>query len=219
MNPKDSPGIDILQSAWLRARDDSEPLDEEERSLLLEVSRRARAPLIIERPDSVLSARKLTNYLLTFVWWSVWGHFMLPLLTLLLWMSGFRRFSDQLLGRAGLDALVSRLPLYSAVVGVLCSGLIAWALLNWWRFADRNRRRSVKPVSAAEVARTYGLTAADLARWQQTRRLVVVHDPNGQPIDVVPAFALRASAGEAAVAASTTKTGGPARRSPQGEAG
>ncbi|HEV3020583.1 MAG TPA: poly-beta-1,6-N-acetyl-D-glucosamine biosynthesis protein PgaD [Burkholderiaceae bacterium] len=152
-----------------------------ERALLEEIALRARTPLIIERPEGVLSARRLTNYLLTFLWWSVWGHFMLPLATLLLWMSGFRRFSTELLDRSGFDAMVRQLPLYLAVIGILCGALIGWALLNWWRFADRERRRSFKSVSDAMIAQSYGIEPAQLARWRSARRLVVSHNAEGRP--------------------------------------
>jgi poly-beta-1,6-N-acetyl-D-glucosamine biosynthesis protein PgaD len=112
---------------------------------------------------------------------------MLPLVTLLLWTSGFRRFSEELLQGGGLDALVSRLPLYAAVIAMLCSALIIWALLNWWRFADRDRRRSCRPVPAAVVARSYGLAPEQLTRWQTMRRLVVLHDSHGRPTGVLEA--------------------------------
>jgi biofilm PGA synthesis protein PgaD len=151
-----------------------------EKALLEEAALRTRTPLIIERPEGVLSARRMTNYVLTFLWWSVWGHFMLPLMTLLLWMSGFQHFSADLMGRDGLDALVGRLPLYLTIVGILCSGLIGWALLNWWRFADRERRRSFRPVSAAMIAHNCGIEPEKLARWQTARRLVVSHDSEGR---------------------------------------
>jgi|GEM_PF-2044813 len=169
-------------SAQARARDGG--LSEAERLLLEQIRHQERAPLIIEKPEGLLSARKLTNYALTFLWWSVWGHFMLPLLTLLLWMSGFRRFSEELLGRGGLDALVSRLPLYATVVAVLCGTLVGWALLNWWRFAQHDRRHAHQSVSPKLLAHSYGVAPEELGRWQSARRLVVSHDPNGRPTGV-----------------------------------
>ncbi len=183
MNPDGSVDLAVAPPAAPQARD---RLDPAERALLQDLAQRARTPLIIERPEGVLSAGRLTNYVLTFLWWSVWGHFMLPLLTLLLWMSGYRRFSEDLLGRGGLDALLSRLPLYGAVVGILCGTLIAWALLNWWRFADRERRRSMHPVSSVAVARRAGLDPEQLARWRASRRLVVLHEAQGRPTGVAP---------------------------------
>jgi biofilm PGA synthesis protein PgaD len=187
MNPKDGFAGAAIEAGSPEVRDGSADLSAAERSLLLEVAQRARTPLIIERPEGILSARKLTNYALTFLWWSVWGHFMLPLITLLLWMSGFRRFSEELLEGGGLDALVRRLPLYGAVIGVLCAALIIWALLNWWRFADRDRRRSFRPIPAAAIAHSYGLAPEDVARWQAMRRLVVQHDAHGRPTGVLQA--------------------------------
>jgi poly-beta-1,6-N-acetyl-D-glucosamine biosynthesis protein PgaD len=181
MKPNDSADLAVA-AAVPQAREAPDPA---ERLLLQQMTQRTRTPLIIERPEGELSARRLTNYVLTFLWWTVWGHFMVPLLTLLLWMSGFRRFSEDLLGNGGLDALVSRLPLYGTVVGVLCGGLITWALLNWWRFADRERRRACQPVASATVARHAGLDPDDLARWQACRRLVVLHDAQGRLTGVV----------------------------------
>ncbi len=180
-------------SAQARARDGG--LSEAERSLLEQIRHRDRAPLIIEKPEGLLSARKLTNYVLTFLWWSVWGHFMLPLLTLLLWMSGFRRFSEELLGQGGLDALVSRLPLYGTVVAVLCGTLVGWALVNWWRFAQHDRRHAYQTVSPRLLAHSYGVAPEELARWQSARRLVVSHDANGRPTGAVESVEAQQTSG------------------------
>jgi len=162
-----------------------------EQALLEQLRQRARTPLIIERPEGVLTASTLMRSLVTLLWWGVWGHFMLPLFTLLLWMSGFRRFSEELLGRDGLDALISRLPLYLAVVGLLCGGLIGWALLNWWRFADSDRRRSSRSIAPETFALSSGIAQHELARWQAARRLVVLHDAEGRPIGLQAERALQ----------------------------
>jgi len=164
-------------------------LNEAERSLLEEFGQRTRTSLIIERPGHFLSARKLTNHLVTLLWWSVWARFLLPLVTLVLWMSGSRRFSTQLLGSDGLNALLSRLPLYATVVGVLCGTLIVWALINWLRFYHRERRKFFSAVGQEASARAYGVDAKALARWQAQRRLVVQHDAQGRPTGVLESSA------------------------------
>lgn len=184
MSPSGDASPTRMQACAPAAPGRDSALSEAEKSLLQEVAGRARVPLIIERPEGMLSAGKVTNYLLTFLWWSVWGHFMLPLITLFLWMSGFRRFSEEILGHGGLDALISRLPLYAGVVAMLCGSLIGWALLNWWRFSDRDRRRSTRPLAAATIARTHGMAPEELARWQSMHRLVVLHDSHGRPAGV-----------------------------------
>jgi poly-beta-1,6-N-acetyl-D-glucosamine biosynthesis protein PgaD len=164
-------------------------LSDAERALLEQVRQRTRSPLIIERPEHLLSARKLTNHLMTLLWWSLWVRFVLPLVTLVLWMSGWRGVSVDLLGRDGLNALLSRLPLYATVVAVVCGTLIVWALINWWRFSDRERRKFSGAVNTAAAAQFYGLDPHQLVRWQAQRRLVVQHDADGQPTGVVEAAA------------------------------
>jgi poly-beta-1,6-N-acetyl-D-glucosamine biosynthesis protein PgaD len=150
-------------------------------ALLMRFARQMRTPLIIEPSSPPMSPGSVARHLVTLACWSLWVHFLMPLLTLLAWMTGWRRLSTQLLAPEGLELLMRYLPAYLAVLGVMCGSLIAWALFNWWRFADRERRRASAGVTCEQVAEALGLPAGELRRWQQARRLVVRHDAQGRP--------------------------------------
>jgi len=142
---------------------------------------RASPPLVIEGRAPIRSIGSVASYAVTLAVWSLWVYFLMPLVTLLLWTLGWLRFSSKLLTPDAVLLLERRLPAYVAVVGLLCGGLVLWALASWWRFGQRERRKSAPGVSTQAVARRLGLDPVDLARWQTARRLVVHHDGEGRP--------------------------------------
>jgi len=154
--------------------------------LLLErVANQMRTPLIIEPRPSLFSPGSLARQVLTLAAWSLWMYLLMPLLTLLAWMIGWKRLSTELLTPEGIGLLMHYLPAYLTVLGLLCGSLIAWALFNWWRFADRERRRETKSPTPEQLALDLRLPLEDMRRWQSMQRLVVQHDEHGHPTGVV----------------------------------
>ena len=143
-----------------------------------------RTPLIIEPRRPVMSAGSVARHLVTLACWTVWVHFLMPLLTLLAWMTGWHRFSTQLLAPEGLDLLRHYVPVYLTVLVLICGSLIVWALFNWWRFSNRQRRKASISLTNERLAADLGLPTEDLRRWQTARRLVVQHDSQGHPCGV-----------------------------------
>jgi biofilm PGA synthesis protein PgaD len=155
--------------------------DADRSALLMRFASQMRTPLIIEPSSPTVSPRSVARHLVTLACWSLWVHFLMPLLTLLAWMTGWRRLSTQLLAPEGLELLKRYLPAYLTVLTVLCGSLIAWAMFNWWRFSDRERRRASAGVTCEQVAGQLNLPVDDLKHWQRARRLVVRHDEQGRP--------------------------------------
>lgn len=80
---------------------------------------------------------------------------------------------------AAMARFFSTLRLYGVVV--LANGviLIVWALYNQLRFRGQYRRVADRPVTVEDLATLYRLPAADIARWQGSRILVMHHDADG----------------------------------------
>jgi len=152
--------------------------------LLLRFARQMRTPLIIEPQAPNLTPGSVVRNALTLAIWGLWFHFLMPLITLFAWMTGWKRLSTQLLTPEGLDLLQHRLPVYLAVLGMMCGSLVAWALFNWWRFADRDRRKASPVLDQERQARELGVSVSDLRQWHQSRRMVVHHDQQGGPRQV-----------------------------------
>jgi len=72
-------------------------------------------------------------------------------------------------------------------VVILANGviLIVWALYNQIRFRGPDRRRTPKPVSVEDLAKLYQRPAEDIAAWQSSRILVMVHALDGTLVRVI----------------------------------
>ena len=62
--------------------------------------------------------------------------------------------------------------------------LIAWARYNQYRFGGYHERFAGKAVRVEDLAALYRLPAADIARWQAARTLVMQHDADGTLVSV-----------------------------------
>jgi biofilm PGA synthesis protein PgaD len=86
---------------------------------------------------------------------------------------------------AALSRFFSTLRLYGIVVVTNGAILALWALYNQLRFRGQSRRVADRAVSIEDLATLYRLPAADIARWQGWRVLVMQHDPDGTLTSVV----------------------------------
>jgi biofilm PGA synthesis protein PgaD len=84
-----------------------------------------------------------------------------------------------------LSRLVGTLEEYGVVILANGAILIVWALYNQLRFSRSSYRRFHEPVSVADLAALYQLPAEDIANWQQSRILLMEHDPDGTLVQVM----------------------------------
>jgi biofilm PGA synthesis protein PgaD len=78
---------------------------------------------------------------------------------------------------------------YGIVILVNCAVLIAWAIYNQVRFHGQDRRSACPLVSVEDLAQLYGFPSDDIARWQQSRILVMHHGPDGTLLTVIAKYA------------------------------
>ncbi len=71
-------------------------------------------------------------------------------------------------------AVLPTLLEYGVFIGINATILIGWALYNYFRFHGPDRRRSLKPVTAEEVAGHFGVDIA-LARMMAATRIGILH--------------------------------------------
>jgi poly-beta-1,6-N-acetyl-D-glucosamine biosynthesis protein PgaD len=78
------------------------------------------------------------------------------------------------------------LALYGVVVVVNGMLLIGWALYNQYRFRGRDSRKAIAAVSVDDLGRFHGFSGDEVARWQQARTLVIIHNGEGKLLAVMP---------------------------------
>jgi biofilm PGA synthesis protein PgaD len=145
-------------------------------------SRRTRRDLIIDRPDLQTRKQRMLFGTVTFVGWAVWAYLWLPLVTLLGWFFGVKRFGDVMIMQQGGNKLVGVLGWYAAGAAFLIMALLIWALYNWYRFRGTERRNTPGggPVGPDEIAKLMRTEARQVRQWQASRWLRVRYSGAGR---------------------------------------
>lgn len=140
----------------------------------------SRRPLIIHNPNLQTLRQRYAYAALTLAFWILWFYLWTPLITLVAWLLGADRFYDTMIGRGGIDMLMSMLGLFGLVILSMGTVFGGWALYNRWRVRGRDKRRGSPAVSDAELGEYFTLTPEQLALLRDSRRAVVAHDADGR---------------------------------------
>jgi poly-beta-1,6-N-acetyl-D-glucosamine biosynthesis protein PgaD len=125
--------------------------------------------------------------LLTVACWAFWIYLVLPLVSLLLWVLGIRRFMTEL-SKGSYEGLRTSLVNYSLGLVALTVLLALWIVWNVVRYGGDRDRRTVKreEVSNLEILQAFRLDDSLLAVLRDERLLRLDLDPEGC-VMVIPA--------------------------------
>lgn len=138
--------------------------------------------LIINKPQNQSKRQKITSILVTTVAWSVWSYMWLPLLGLIGWYLGFEFFQNAMKDNGWTDFL-KEIPSYVNYVSIASGSLLAWALINWYRFGgskDKRARGEHKILKTSEQATFIGVRNSTLRQWQKSKRVVAHYYQSGK---------------------------------------
>ncbi len=136
-------------------------------------------PLIINRPDLQSSSQRMIYPIITFAFWMLWIYIWLPLFSLIAWGFGVQLFYDEMILERGFEAFLELATTYGVVIILLGGSLISWALYNWMRFRNKERRSMAKLLSAEEMAEYFQVDTEELVVWHGVNRVVVHHNEQG----------------------------------------
>lgn len=109
--------------------------------------------------------------------WIFWVFIMSPLLTLIAWYFGYRRFDAYLLHdwppTSTFILLFSLILIFSWLV------IIAWSVYNWRRFSRHNFRVAPPKLSDKDLAESLEITLDTLKSGQSAQSGIVYYDENG----------------------------------------
>jgi biofilm PGA synthesis protein PgaD len=137
-------------------------------------------PIIIDNPRLQSPRQRVFYSAITFVIWVAWVYIWLPLLSLVAWIFGYRLFYDEMIVKAGFQALVERIGNYSLVILVCGCVFVGWAVYNRLRFRGRERRHAAYPLTTEEVSEYFNVNPDSMRRWHGAKRLVVHHTDTGE---------------------------------------
>jgi poly-beta-1,6-N-acetyl-D-glucosamine biosynthesis protein PgaD len=143
---------------------------------------RLRIPAVILHPELVPPGRKGLMVFLGSLGWAIWFHLMLPLLALLAWTFGIRRFRAFVL--TDVDRTFHTLLVYALVVAASGAVFLLWSIYNWLRFRHRGRRGSPAQATPGDLAQAYQVEEAEVLRAQALKSLDVAFDDQGRIVRV-----------------------------------
>jgi poly-beta-1,6-N-acetyl-D-glucosamine biosynthesis protein PgaD len=116
----------------------------------------------------------------TGVFWAIWVYLALPLLSVLLWFFGARRFVQNV-GRGSIEQLRAASITYSSVLLVMVGMLAAWILWNVLRYGGANDRRTEKLREAPDedLHRAFRIAPGVLDRLRGAHRARLDLDATG----------------------------------------
>ncbi len=112
---------------------------------------------IRDNPSLKSFLRTITELSITGIVWGLWLYLLSPILSLVLWILGFRYFYVEVIEKVGYKeffALISKMGWIILVVFVV---LRSWGYYNYWRFGKRNKRRSVATSGIDQFAEYFNL--------------------------------------------------------------
>jgi biofilm PGA synthesis protein PgaD len=136
-------------------------------------------PLVIDTPSLQSLRQKYFSTVITFVFWVVWIFLWTPLVTLLAWFLGIDQVYLQMVELDGYKEVVDDLLLFLQCVAVMGGSLAVWALYNFGRFRNVERRTSLPPVSNAQLSDFFHVDAATISQQQTVQCLSVSFDGDG----------------------------------------
>ena len=138
------------------------------------------ADLIIDRPDLISPGQKVTAWGITFLFWGALLYLWQPLLSIIAWGLNIRLFYNHMILLGGYNTFLRLLAGYLQVIVLLGGGLILWARINQWRFADNERRLSPGDTNLLQLREVFGVEAAELTAAANAQIVKVSFAADGQ---------------------------------------
>lgn len=142
--------------------------------------------LIIDRPDLQTPIQRFISRSLTLILWLIYFYLWLPLLTLLAWWVGLTGIARELSAIESSRNL--QLVLFTYLLVVLAIGFVylLWAILNYRKFRNHEKRKTRSSVPLNDIAEYHRVSPTDLSNWQNIKSLIVDHDEHGSIISAEP---------------------------------
>jgi poly-beta-1,6-N-acetyl-D-glucosamine biosynthesis protein PgaD len=139
-----------------------------------------RSPFVASRPPQRQPVHHGVIAMLTGVFWAIWVYLALPLLSVLLWIFGARRFVQHV-GRGSVEQFRDASITYSSVLLVMVGLLAAWILWNVLRYGGSKDRRTEKVREAPDedLQRAFRIAPGVLDRLRGAHRARLDLDADG----------------------------------------
>jgi len=138
--------------------------------------------LIFEKPELAPLSSRIGWAFFTAVFWIIWVHLWMPLITLLLWALSFHYYDTRFLHDSPAELIDLRhiFVRYFSIIVALGGSLLIWAGIEYLRFRNVHRRMRLAPVAIEELANFADIRPEAMAILSELRQLNAHHDEHGK---------------------------------------
>ena len=123
------------------------------------------------------SWRAGVELVVTALFWGIWIYFILPLVSLMMWLAGIFIFVDHMIVRGGYQSFLDQLLEYGLVILGMMAITLVWINWNIRRYGSSNKRsRPPQPVTHQETADFAGVSPETIKALHRRRHTVVYFD-------------------------------------------
>jgi len=140
-------------------------------------------PLIINSPSLQSLSERYLSALFTFLFWIIWIFLWTPLVTLIGWLLGLDLVYLEMIELEGYKAVITDFGLFLICVAVIGFILGIWALYNFMRFKDIDRRAAIEPVNNHQLSIFFAIDPSLLTKQQKSQCLSVYFDDHGNIVN------------------------------------
>ncbi|MFW2036737.1 poly-beta-1,6-N-acetyl-D-glucosamine biosynthesis protein PgaD [Acinetobacter junii] len=134
-------------------------------------------PQYIDEPRYVRN--KTAGYGLFFLGWLLWIWIFMPLITALLWIfQGFSAYEQLFVMNIPEQSIDILYLIISIMLFILT--LIIWAIYNWFRFYNKERRSFPKNISVDQLALSFELNTEQMNALRDAKNVTLHYDQEGR---------------------------------------
>ncbi len=145
---------------------------------------RPRIPLTIYHPELVPVTKRGVLLFIFSIGWLLWFYIMLPVIAALGWLFGYHRLDVFVLSDPA--QTFQTLRIYGLIITAGGMLFIFWAVYNWLRFRNYDRRGTPIPASAQDIAQIFKLEEEAVLWARQQKIIDFSFDAAGQIIRIEP---------------------------------
>lgn len=136
-------------------------------------SQKKQDEMIIYHPHALNPLRKGVELSVTVIGWFIWAVLCRPLMLAFLWFLGFEIFYEHMIRLGGIVALADFAFIYFTSVFTMYLFIRGWNYYNARKFRKKNKRKSVKDVTADDLEQFFKFTPQTIENAQGWKNIVV----------------------------------------------
>ncbi len=127
---------------------------------------------IKDNPTLKSYIRTLTEIGITGIIWGIWIYLLLPIINLLLWVFGIKHIYVEVFENLGYKEFLTLIQKMGWIIIGFFVVLRLWGYYNYWRFAKRNKRKSVKTSNVEDITKIFNIETDKIKKLMYRKEIV-----------------------------------------------